>query len=152
MDFCSALSLKIIAFYRVKWEKKAKGGQRFCQQGLKIQVSVSNFQPCLTSDVYRIFCSRALKRNYFLSQEASVDTNGEWFCLVQKSEFGIFYWLTFLGISNKEDTHASFGKNYSSFAGLDFVFNRALKTTYYEKPHFLQHFDLEPILTKGILV
>ena len=71
---------------------------------------------------------------------------------MQKSELGIFYRLTFLGISNKEDTHASFGKNYSSFAGLDFVFNRALKTTYYEKPHFLQHFDLEPILTKGILV
>ena len=60
-----------------------------------------------------------------------VDTNGEQFCLVQKSEFNIFYCLTFLGMSNNEDPHAYFCKNNCTFMKMQILFNGANKAAHY---------------------
>ena len=58
----------------------------------------------------------------------SVDTNGEQFCLVQKSEFNRFHCLTFLGMSNNEDPHAYFCKNNCTFMKMQILFNGTNKT------------------------
>ena len=58
----------------------------------------------------------------------SVDTIGEQFCLVQKSEFIIFYNSTFLGMSNNEDPHAYFCKNNCTFMKMQILFNGTNKT------------------------
>ena len=60
--------------------------------------------------------------------KVSVDTNGEQFYLVQKSEFNMFYCLTFLGMSNDEDPHVVFCKNNCTFIKMQFLFNGTNKT------------------------